>query len=307
MNEAAVAVQERDPVAAKKALDQAKALEIKGERLGAITAYETAYEADPEHPEVCFRLAFLLDSLGEEEEAIHLYEEVANQPKPFVNALINLAVLYEDRGQYSQAERLIRQVLATNPNHHRARTYLKDILASKQLVTAAVGDDKSPRSSALLETPVTDFDLSVRARNALRKMSIRTLGDLLKISETELRNFKNFGEASLEEIKNMLAQKGLRLGQAIDQKQNAVKEAVYEQLKNESGETDESMSRSVGELNLSVRARKALELLNVQSLGDLCMKTEAELMGVKNFGMTSLLEIKNKLASYNLGLRKLEG
>ncbi len=65
-------------------------------------------------------------------------------------------------------------------------------------------------------------------------------------------------------------------------------------------------NRSVNDLNLSVRARKALALLNVQSIGDLATRTEAELMGVKNFGMTSLLEIKDKLADMGLSLRKLE-
>ena len=36
------------------------------------------------------------------------------------------------------------------------------------------------------------------------------------------------------------------------------------------------------------------------------MRTEAELMGVKNFGMTSLLELKEKLVEMGLSLRKLE-
>jgi DNA-directed RNA polymerase subunit alpha len=66
------------------------------------------------------------------------------------------------------------------------------------------------------------------------------------------------------------------------------------------------LGRSVNELNFSVRARKALALLNVNTIGDLCMRTEAELMGVKNFGMTSLLEIKERLAAAGLGLRSLE-
>ena len=60
-------------------------------------------------------------------------------------------------------------------------------------------------------------------------------------------------------------------------------------------------------MELSVRARKALSLLNVGSIGDLAMKTEAELMGVKNFGVTSLNEIKAKLEEMGLGLRSLEG
>ena len=104
----------------------------------------------------------------------------------------------------------------------------------------------------------------------------------------------------------MLAQRGLRLGQVVEQQQNAAKVAVYEQLKTDTGSSDEILNRSVNELQLSVRARKALSLLNVQTIGDLCLKTEAELMGVKNFGMTSLLEIKEKLVSMGLSLRKLE-
>ena len=39
----------------------------------------------------------------------------------------------------------------------------------------------------------------------------------------------------------------------------------------------------------------------------LVMKTEAELMGVKNFGMTSLVEIKERLTDMGMGLRTLEG
>jgi len=59
-------------------------------------------------------------------------------------------------------------------------------------------------------------------------------------------------------------------------------------------------------MDLSVRARKALALLNVSTIGDLVLKTEAELMGVKNFGMTSLLEIKERLHDMGLSLRELE-
>jgi len=55
-----------------------------------------------------------------------------------------------------------------------------------------------------------------------------------------------------------------------------------------------------------VRARKALQLLTIQTVGDLASHTEAELMGVKNFGATSLKEIKERLAEMGLGLRLLD-
>ncbi len=298
----------RDPETAKKYLEAGLKAEREGDRIRAIEAYEAAYAADPDNVEVCFRLAQNLDMVGEEDEALHLYEQCVQTPRPHLNALINLAIMYEDRGMYAQAERCLRQVLATDPNHPRARLYIKDVLASKAMVVeeTAPSSPLSAASRALLDTPVTDFDLSVKTRNALRKMNIRTLADLLRVTESELRSFKNLDEAGIEEVKKMLASKGLKLGQAIERQQSAAKQAVYEQLKQQAGSNEEVLNRPVSELQLSVRARKALAVLNVQTIGELCTKTEAELLGVKNFGMTSLLEIKEKLAELGLSLRKLE-
>lgn len=295
----------RDTATSSKYYEQGRAAEEAGNRIEAIQAYEAAYTADPDSADVCFRLAYNLDLLGEEDEAIHLYEECCRVELPNLNALINLAVMYEDQGKYSQAERCIRQVLTTDPNHARARLYIKDIMASREMEIDDEQEAKLVKQDALLNTPVTDFELSVRTRNALRKMNIRTLGDLLRVTESELRSFKNFGDASLDEIKAMLAQKSLRLGQAVEQHQEEVKQQVFEQLAEETGDSS-MLAKSVNELTLSVRARKALALLNVATLGDLCMKTEAELMGVKNFGMTSLVEIKEKLVEMGLNLRTLD-
>ncbi|MEM1444542.1 MAG: DNA-directed RNA polymerase subunit alpha C-terminal domain-containing protein [Planctomycetota bacterium] len=302
----ALAADLRDTDTAKKFYDAGFEAEKSGDRLAAIEKYEAAYAADPEDANVCFRLAYNLDLVGEEDEAIHLYEECCRRERAPLNALVNLAVLYEDRNKFAQAERCVRQVLATNPNHPRARLFIKDILASKGMLIDDQQEKRDEKESALFDTPVTDFEMSVRTRNALRKMEIRTLGDLLKVTEAELRSFKNFGDASLDEIKAMLAQKGLRLGQAVEQQQEMVKQQVYEQLRAETGGDDEMLNKGVGELDLSVRARKALALLSVSSIGDLVMKTEAELMGVKNFGMTSLVEIKEKLGEMGLSLRRLE-
>ncbi|MEM1027911.1 MAG: DNA-directed RNA polymerase subunit alpha C-terminal domain-containing protein, partial [Planctomycetota bacterium] len=72
------------------------------------------------------------------------------------------------------------------------------------------------------------------------------------------------------------------------------------------GDENGMLDKSVNELNLSVRARKALALLGVTTIGDLVMKTEAELMGVKNFGMTSLVEIRERLTDMGMGLRTLD-
>ena len=51
---------------------------------------------------------------------------------------------------------------------------------------------------------------------------------------------------------------------------------------------------------------KCISKLNINNIGELVRKTEAELLGCKNFGMTSLNEIKKALEEFGLSLRKLD-
>ncbi|MBL4699174.1 MAG: tetratricopeptide repeat protein, partial [Phycisphaerales bacterium] len=202
-----------DSSAATALLTSASEVLATGDRDGAIDAYRNAFAADPSNVEVCFQLAYLLDLGGEEDEALSLYERVCETSPAPINALMNLAVLYEDMGDYVRAERCLRQILDTNPNHARARLFMKDVIASKGMVVEEENERDVLKRRALLDTPVTDFELTVRARTCLKKMNIRSLGDLIRINEAELMSYKNFGESSLEEIKIMLDAKNLRLGQ----------------------------------------------------------------------------------------------
>ena len=295
---------QRDAKAAAKHLEAARAADAKGDRDSTIAELRRAVTADPTNVQAMFDLAYRLDLVGEEDEAVALYERTCERPPAAVNALINLAIVYEDRGDYVRSERCLRQVLETNPNHVRARLYMKDVQASREMTIDDEGDRDIMKRKALLDTPVTDFELSVRARTALKKMNVRTLGDLLRISEAELLSYKNFGETSLVEIKEMLSAKGLKLGQGMDDAHRAARRAIAEQYKGSGKEG--ILSKPVTDLALSVRARKALQLLNIQTLGDLASHTEAELMGVKNFGATSLTEIRERLAEHGMGLRTLD-
>lgn len=275
-----------------------------GDKAGAVAEYRKAAAADPNNSQVFFRLGYLLDLVGEEDEAITMYERACENPPAPINALINLSVLLEDRGDIHRAERALKQILETNPNHPRAKLYMKDILASKDMHVDDEQDKDRLKRNAILDVPVTDFELSVRARTCLKKMNIRTLGDLLRTTEAELLAYKNFGESSLVEIKQMLASKGMRLGQGVEDAHRAARRRLMDQLKGSGNEA--VLAKSVADLSLSVRARKALQLLNIQSLADLVSHTEAELMGVKNFGATSLTEVKEKLVEYGLSLRELD-
>ena len=277
--------------------------EKEGNHERAIEFYERALNENPDHESACFALAVLYDRRAEDAKAIELYERICTSPPVHLNALLNLAVLYEDNNHYDEAHRCLDAVLKTNPNHARARMYMKDVESARSMYYDE-DDRRAGAQNRVLEIPITDFELSVRSRNCLKKMNIRTLGDLLKTSEQELLSYKNFGETSLNEIKALLAQKGLRLGQAVDGEKPAF--AARPTAVAVDNVSPEILQKSVQDLELSVRSRKALQRLNINTLGDLAARTEAELLGCKNFGQTSLNEIKQQLSSFGMGLRKLD-
>ena len=69
--------------------------------------------------------------------------------------------------------------------------------------------------TTVLDAPISDLELSVRARNCLDGANLRTLQDLVCLSENEVMNLKNLGKTSLTEIKNKLTERGLSLGMEV--------------------------------------------------------------------------------------------
>ncbi len=67
-----------------------------------------------------------------------------------------------------------------------------------------------------LALPISDLDLSVRASNCLEQENIKTIGDLVRLSEVDLLTMKNFGKTSLREVKVKLANVGLSLEMDLD-------------------------------------------------------------------------------------------
>lgn len=263
----------------------------------AIECFQQALNADEHHVEATFHLAYLLDLHGEEERAIELYEKCIADAPVHVNALINLAVLYEDAGRWDDAAECMEVILDEHPNHARARLFLKDMKSSMTMYYDEDQERFTEARNAILDTPVSDFELSVRSRNCLKTMNMRTLGDLLRVTEVQLMAYKNFGDTSLKEIKTMLAQKGLRLGQLLEEEPSALSSG------NGEGPSGGIGSKSVAEMELSVRARKCLQRLGISTIGELTQRSEAELLAIKNFGQTSLQEIKRRLTEFGLSLR----
>ena len=59
--------------------------------------------------------------------------------------------------------------------------------------------------------PIEELELGVRSYNCLKRVGIETIGDLVTKTENELASIPNFGKKSIEEVKETLAQHGLRL------------------------------------------------------------------------------------------------
>ena len=265
-----------------------------------IALYERAVEADRKHSGALFGLAMENDRHGNDDAAMDLYERSVARYPAHVGSLLNLGILYEDRQQYERAQQCYQRILDSYPSHPRARLFVKDTQASRNMFFDEDAQRRRDRLSQVLSVPVTDFELSVRSRNCLQKMGVMTLGDLARTSEAELLASKNFGETSLVEIREMMASKGLSLGQlALEPREP---EPLFEP---ESMSPDEQalLERPISDLNLSVRARKCMVRLGINTIGELLRRTGDDLLECKNFGVTSLNEVREKLTARSLKLR----
>jgi DNA-directed RNA polymerase subunit alpha len=68
-----------------------------------------------------------------------------------------------------------------------------------------------------LQTPIDDLELTVRSVNSLKNSNIRTLGDLVRQTENQILQVKNFGKKSLQEIAELLEKKGLNFGMRFEE------------------------------------------------------------------------------------------
>jgi len=66
-----------------------------------------------------------------------------------------------------------------------------------------------------LSLPLEELDISQRALNSIKRMGITTIGDLVRLSEEDLKSTKNIGRKAINEIKEALKQMGLYLGMEL--------------------------------------------------------------------------------------------
>jgi len=264
----------------------------------ALEHYLAARDLDPTLRGNLFRAAYLADRCGLDEIALESYEmavqlKIADRPM-----MLNFGVLLEDHGRDDEAAAIYDMVTRLDPTDEQARLYLADARSAMDMFYDEDLERKEDKLNQILRIPITDFELSVRARNCLSKMQIHTLGDLVCRTEQELLSYKNFGETSLNEIKEILRSKGLRLGMP---REEAVA-SIEARSRRPTGEDGDPKNRSITELQLSIRARRTVESLGCLTLGDIVKHSADELLGMPNFGNTSLQELRSKLAEHDLKL-----
>ncbi len=277
-----------------------RSLELQREYEKAQEHYEKARSLDPAHRANLFHLAYLAERQGDDDIALDAYQALGRMLPIDRNVLINLGMLYEDKGRDDDAAACYDTAAKNEPQNARLRRYLTDAVSALNMYYDEDLERKEDRLNQILRIPITDFELSVRARNCLNKMNILTLGDLVRQTEAELLSYKNFGETSLTEIKEILGSKGLRLGMA---REEAVASIESARRRYATGENAEMLNRPLTELELSIRARRAVESMGCLTIGDILQHSEEELLSMPNFGATSLQELRQKLAEVNLKLR----
>jgi DNA-directed RNA polymerase subunit alpha len=274
---------------------QGRAAELERDWETALDHFDAARKLDPTHRAALFHGAHLAERCGLDEEALDCYESLVRLIPIDKTVLYNLGVLYEDFGRDTEAAACYDTIVRTYPTDRRARLYLQDARSAMDMFYDEDLERKEDRLNQILRTPITDFELSVRARNCLNKMNIVTLGDLVRQTEQELLAYKNFGETSLNEIKEILASKNLRLGLAHEEAVASIEAATRPRA---TGENAEVLNKPVSDLDLSIRARRTVENLGCLTIGDILQHSEDELLSMPNFGVTSLQELKRKLTEF---------
>jgi DNA-directed RNA polymerase subunit alpha len=90
------------------------------------------------------------------------------------------------------------------------------VFADLKGMPAQIEEKKAAQVDPILLRPVDDLELTVRSANCLKAENIYYIGDLIQRTETELLKTPNLGRKSLNEIKEVLASRGLTLGMKLE-------------------------------------------------------------------------------------------
>jgi DNA-directed RNA polymerase subunit alpha len=151
-------------------------------------------------------------------------------------AKVNFSVEETRVGQITDYDRLILEIWtnkATGPEE--ALLYASNILQRHLDIFVNYGDlpeeeeeeeEDDQEFLDMIRKPISELELSVRSANCLEAASIKTIGDLIQKTETQMLKYKNFGKKSLAEISNILTVMGLQLGMNLEERLKKKKSAA---------------------------------------------------------------------------------
>jgi DNA-directed RNA polymerase subunit alpha len=115
-----------------------------------------------------------------------------------------------------QAARILVEQLTVFAALEGAEPSIDVLGAGTSGMPVGTGGVRSPQIDPILLRPVDDLELTVRSANCLKAENIYYIGDLIQRTENELLKTPNLGRKSLNEIKEVLASRGLTLGMRLE-------------------------------------------------------------------------------------------
>ncbi|MBO4293207.1 MAG: hypothetical protein J5881_02315 [Clostridia bacterium] len=200
---------------------------------------------------------------------------------PRIYNCLNEAGIYTVRGVTNKTEKEMIYILGENSfNRLKERIY-----------SLGLSFKEETKKEIEYNTPIEELNLSVRSYNALKKCGVKTLVELAKKKESELKKLDNFGAKSLAEINTILNALGLELKRDEKQKKHKIRE------KQEIG-----YDIKIEELGFSTRTYNTLKRGKANTFGDLINTTEDEFYNMWGFGRKAMNEIKEKVHSMGFTL-----
>jgi len=115
-----------------------------------------------------------------------------------------------------QAARILVEQLSVFAALEGAEPSIDVLGTGGNVMPIGAGGLRSPQIDPILLRPVDDLELTVRSANCLKAENIYYIGDLIQRTENELLKTPNLGRKSLNEIKEVLASRGLTLGMRLE-------------------------------------------------------------------------------------------
>ena len=137
-----------------------------------------------------------------------------------------LSLTVETNGTISP-EQAVSYAAALAQTHFQYFASFGTHAAAAVAVPGAEGSSDAAQLAELLRTPIDDLQLSVRSVNSLKNSSIRSLGDLVRQTEAQILQVKNFGKKSLQEIADLLEKEGLNFGMKFEESTDGVRVADW--------------------------------------------------------------------------------